>query len=128
MKNISAMFHILHTQALRIALFLMAPSIFTPAMAVDATDLTQDQSGGKTFSDAFTNMDTLRQEGSTFIIGISALLGIIIIIVSLLSLHNASKDDTRETPKGAIVGLIVGGCLAAAAAIMWMMANTVTGA
>lgn len=51
-------------------------------------------------------------------------MGVIVCAVSLYGLYQASKDE-REKPKGAIVGLFIGGALTAVGLITGYMANTV---
>ena len=52
--------------------------------------------------------------------------GFVVVAISLYTLWKASKDE-REKPLSAIVGLFIGGAMAAVGTIMWMMRNTVTG-
>lgn len=104
------------------SLFVMCPTAF----ALDNTDLTQDKSGGKTISTMAQNADTTRQTVTTVFLGFLALIGAVIVAVSLLSLRKAAQDE-REKPTGAIVGLVIGGLLVAVPAIMWMVRNSLVG-
>lgn len=108
--------------------YFALPSIWVTANAIDKTDLTQDTSGGKSLSDAFSNIETTTQEGSTLAIAIAAFVGLVMGITSVVVLYKASKDDSRERPAGAVFGLIAGGLMFSIAIIMWYVSNTVTGA
>jgi hypothetical protein len=89
-------------------------------------DLTQDLSGGKKAGDVLNNVTTTVNQGASTTVGIVALLGFVVVALSLMQFHKASKDE-RESPKSAFVGLFVGGAMAAVGSIMWIMKNTITG-
>lgn len=102
---------------------LAAPSAF----AITKTDLTQDTSGGKTADDVMTNVDNTAQGGATLLISLVSIGGFVVVAISLYTLYKASKDE-REKPLSAIVGLFIGGLMAAVGTVMWIMRNTVVGA
>ena len=89
-------------------------------------DLTQDTSGGKKLSDVTANITTGSQNIAAMIIAIVAVLGFVIVALSLVQMHKASKDE-RESPKAAVVGLFIGGAMAGVGSIMWIMKNTILG-
>lgn len=97
-----------------------------PAHAISKTDLTQDISGGKKFDDIADNIDDAAQTGASLLIQLVSIGGFVVVAISLYTLWKASKDE-REKPLSAIVGLFIGGAMAAVGTIMWMMRNTVTG-
>ena len=98
----------------------------TPAHAQGTVDLTQDTSGGKKLGDVTNNITTGSQQIAAMVIAIVAVLGFVIVALSLVQMHKASKDE-RESPKSAVVGLFVGGAMAAVGSIMWIMKNTIIG-
>jgi hypothetical protein len=59
-----------------------------------------------------------------FIIGITV-FGVVLVGLSLYGMYKASADE-RETPKKAIVGLVVGGALTVVGIITAYSANTLT--
>ena len=99
---------------------------YLPAHAISKTDLTQDISGGKKFDDIAGNIDGAAQTGASLLIQLVSIGGFVVVAISLYTLWKASKDE-REKPLSAIVGLFIGGAMAAVGTIMWMMRNTVTG-
>lgn len=98
----------------------------TPAHALTKTDLTTDISGGKKFNDVAANIDDAAQTGASLFIQLVSIGGFIVVAISLYTLWSASKDE-REKPLSAIVGLFIGGAMAAVGTIMWIMKNTVVG-
>lgn len=108
------------------AVSLLGGAAALPAHAISKTDLTQDTSGGKTFEDIAGNIDNAAQTGASLLIQLVSIGGFVVVAISLFTLWKASKDE-REKPLSAIVGLFIGGAMAAVGTIMWMMRNTVTG-
>lgn len=100
--------------------------IANPAYALNKTDLTQDTSGGKKLQDVAANVDDAAQTGASLFIQIVSILGFVVVALSLWQLYKASKED-RESPMPAIVGLFIGGAMAAVGTIMWIMKSTVVG-
>jgi len=121
-KTLSVAFTKAHSYLTMLGLFLISPASF----ALANTDLTQDTSGGKTISTVATNIDNTRQIGTTVVLGIFTLVGVLMVAGSLISLHKAAKDE-REKPTSAVVGLAVGSCLTAVSVIMWLVRNSVIG-
>jgi hypothetical protein len=97
------------------------------AHAITTTDLTEDKSGGKTFSDIADNIDKTSKEGASLLIQLVSVGGFVVVALSIYTLWQASKDE-REKPLPAIIGLFVGGLMAAVGTVMWIMKNTVIGA
>ena len=93
---------------------------------ITGTDLTQDTSGGKKLGDVAGNLNTASQQVATLIIQVVSVGGFVVVAISLYQLWKASKDE-REAPMPAIVGLFIGGAMAAVGTIMWIMKATVTG-
>ena len=59
---------------------------------------------------------------------IAALMGLVIIGVSLYTLWKSSDDPSKKnTPQGALIGLLVGGLLIAVPEILWIIYNTILG-
>jgi hypothetical protein len=90
---------------------------------VSPLDLTQDQSGGKKASDLINNIDSNAKLGAGLLVNVAAISGFCIIILSLFILYRAGKEDRDAKPKAAIVGIVVGGALAAVGSVMWMIRN-----
>lgn len=90
---------------------------------VTPLDLTKDTSGGKKLDDVMQNVSRTGQVGAGLLVQLAALVGLIVVIISLAVLWKASKDE-REKPTSAIVGLFVGGAFAAVGTIMWIMKST----
>lgn len=103
-----------------------APSVLltSEASALERTDLTQDTSGGANFDSVATNLDGAAQTGASLLISFVTLGGFVVVGLSLYTLWKASKDE-REKPLPAIVGLFIGGAMAAVGSIMWIMKNTI---
>jgi|GEM_PF-1378179 len=101
---------------------IAAPSTF----AISKTDLTEDRSGGKTFSQIADNIDKTAQEGATLLISLVSIGGFAVVAVSLYTLWKASKDE-REKPMSAVVGLFIGGLMAGVGTVVWVMRNTIIG-
>lgn len=116
----------LHQHAYLLACAAVMFFFCSPVFAyVQATDATQDQSGGKNFNNVANNADQVRQITTTVIIGVFALIGIIMAGMSILALHRAAKEE-REKPGGAVVGLIAGGAMTAVSFLVWIVHNTLT--
>lgn len=108
------------------ALFASMAFMAAPAQAITKTDLTQDTSGGKKFADVAGNIDDAAQTGASLFIQLVSIGGFVVVAISLYTLWKASKDE-REKPMSAVVGLFIGGAMAAVGTIMWIMKNTVVG-
>lgn len=89
-------------------------------------DLTKDQSGGKTYKDVANNVNDATSLSTALFLNIIAFVGYILIGICLWKLHSASKND-HEKPLSAIIGLVVGGLMAAVGTIAWIIRNTVVG-
>ena len=89
-------------------------------------DLTKDQSGGKKFSDVANNINSAAQTGTSLMLNLFTMGGFVIVGISLYTLYKASKEE-RDKPTPAIVGLFIGGAMAAVGSIAWIMKNTVIG-
>ena len=100
--------------------------VATPASALQKIDLTQDASQGKNLQDIASNIDDASQTGAALIIQLVAVGGYVVVALSLYGLYKASKDE-REKPLPALVGLFIGGAMAAVGTILWIMKNTVIG-
>lgn len=80
---------------------------------------------GRKVDDMLGNGATTMQHVLDFVFMVFTLVGIILVGVSLYTLYQVSKEEGREKPKSAIVGLIVGGALTAVGLITGYIANTI---
>lgn len=94
--------------------------------AGDSVDLTDSGTSNKKFSDVASNLDGASKTMAGLLIQFVSVGGFVVVAVSLYQLYKASKDE-REKPMSAIVGLFIGGAMAAVGTIMWIMRNTVVG-
>lgn len=101
---------------------------FNQAVAgtINVTDFKNTSGAGtKRVDDMLVSAGRTGQSVLDFVFIISTVIGVIVVAVSLYTLYQASKDEGREKPKSAIVGLFVGGALTAVGLITGYMANTV---
>ena len=63
------------------------------------------------------------QSTADFVVMLFTFSGIVLVGLSLFGLHRAAKDE-RERPKGAVAGVIIGGCLTAVGTIAILTGNT----
>lgn len=111
------------------AALALATSLFSgPALAeLAGKDWTKDTSAGtKTIGSVANNLDTASQSIAGLLLQFVSVGGFVVVAISLYQLYKASKDE-REKPMSAIVGLFIGGAMAAVGTIMWIMKNTVIG-
>jgi cytochrome bd-type quinol oxidase subunit 1 len=101
-----------------VSMLMAAPFAF----AIATTNMTTSTTT-KTFDDVATNVDTISQQSTTLLIQLFTLGGFVLVAISLYQIYKASKDE-REKPTSAIVGLIVGGLLAAVGTVLWAMKNS----
>jgi cytochrome bd-type quinol oxidase subunit 1 len=92
------------------------------AFAIASTNMTTSTTTKK-FDDVATNIDTISQQSTTLLIQLFTLGGFVLVAISLYQIYKASKDE-REKPTSAIVGLMVGGLLAAVGTVLWAMKNS----
>lgn len=112
-----------------VALALAGLIMAGPAHATSAVDLSNNantQAGTKDFATVVGNLDEASQSMAGLLIQFVSVGGFVVVAVSLYQLYKASKDE-REKPMSAIVGLFIGGAMAAVGTIMWIMKNTVIG-
>lgn len=107
-------------------LALIGMTVSGAAMALDAENLRTNTAGTKNFGTVAGNLDTASQMGASLLIQLVSVGGFVVVALSLFQLWKASKDE-REKPMSAIVGLFIGGAMAAVGTIMWIMRNTVIG-
>ncbi|MCL2875782.1 MAG: hypothetical protein FWF12_05735 [Betaproteobacteria bacterium] len=123
MKSIAARINnVLFRTCTRIAL-LASAAFATPlawAQSLNRTDLTQDPTGGKKLSDIMSNVDQSIGMGTTMFLGIVALVGVIIFVVSLVKLRSTNPQDSKGM---AITGLIIGPIMFGIVGIMWAIRN-----
>lgn len=97
------------------------------ALALTGKDWTTDNTAGtKKVADVAGNLDTASQSIAALLIQFVTVGGFVVVAISLYQLYKASKDE-REKPMSAVVGLFIGGAMAAVGTIMWIMKNTVIG-
>lgn len=89
-------------------------------------DLTVNRGEGKSFTDIANNIDDAAQTAAGLFIQLVTIGGFVVVALSLYQLYKASKDE-RERPTPAVVGLFIGGAMAAVGSIMWIMRNTIIG-
>lgn len=99
----------------------------TQASAIEAFDPTKDLSGGKKMTDVLDNANTSAQTFTTFLLNLMTLGGFIVIGISLFALWKASKEDGRERPLAAVIGLFMGGLMAGIGTIAWIIRNSLLG-
>lgn len=116
----------LYTNAVARLMLFVASFYAAPAMALDKIDLTQNGAGNTNFTTIAENIDDAAQTGAALLIQLVAIGGFVVVAFSLYQLYKASKDE-REKPTSAIVGLFIGGAMAAVSTIMYMMRNTIVG-
>lgn len=79
--------------------------------------------GAKDLRDLATRgQETAQSMADLAIIGF-ALVGLIIFGISLFAMYKAGKED-RESPKGALIGMLVGGGLTAVTVLLGLTRNT----
>jgi len=126
MKSLNFLKSVYSNFMFRLTTFIVAGLASSAALAIDKTDLTVDKSGGKKFDDIATNIDNTVQTGASLLIQIVSVGGFVVVALSLFQIYKASKDE-REKPMSAVVGLFVGGLMAAVGSVMWIMKNTLLG-
>lgn len=97
------------------------------SFALDRMDLTQDLSGGKTLEDVGENVDKTLGWGLTLFLSFMVFIGIVIVSLSLLKLHKATKDNSHESPASAIFGIVIGGLMTAVGIITFMVKGSMIG-
>lgn len=106
---------------------LMSSSVFannSGSGGIQPFDPSKDLSGGKKMTDVLDNANTSAQTFTTFLLNLMTLLGFIVIGISLFSLWRASKEDGRERPMAAVIGLFMGGLMAGIGTIAWIIRNS----
>lgn len=83
--------------------------------------------GARKLQDNIRGQNDLLQYGLDIVMIVFGILGIILVGGSLYKLYQASQEQSRETPKSAIVGLVVGGCLIVLGVIAGLIANQAAG-
>jgi hypothetical protein len=113
-----------------IMLFASAMGLMSGAAhaAVTPLDMTQDQSGGKTLTDVANSANDVGMTAGALALNIMGVVGFIIVAFCFYLLWKSSKQDARENPVPAIVGLIIGGLMTAAGAIAWIVRMSFLGA
>lgn len=93
--------------------------------SIQGFDNAKQQAGSKKLDDVANNVD--RFAGNTYnsMTTVATLVGVFLVAISLWNLYKASKED-RESPKHAIVGLIIGGLMTVIGLVTAFSANTTT--
>lgn len=99
---------------------LISPS----ASALNRVNLTENTAGNQNLETVAANLDGAGQTMASLFINLVTIFGFVVVAMSIYTLWKASKDE-REKPMPAIVGLFVGGAMAAVGTIMWIMKNTI---
>lgn len=103
----------------------MAQNYYSGNSGADLLNYANQAAGNRTMSNFFANAGNTTSQGVNFLLVIFTAIGLGLVGFSLYGLYKASKDE-RETPKSAIWGLVIGGCLTAVTTIAFFVRNTVT--
>ena len=88
-------------------------------------DNAKNTAGSKKLDDSLSNTDRLFGNAYNTMTTAATFLGVLLVAISLWQLYKASKEE-RESPKSAVVGLIVGGLLTAVGLVTAFSRNTLT--
>lgn len=93
--------------------------------SISAFDTARQTAGNRTIDTMASNTDRLAGNLYNTMTTGATLLGVLLVGISLWGFYKASKEE-RETPKPAVVGLIIGGLLTAIGLVAAFSANTLT--
>lgn len=79
--------------------------------------------GTKNLTDLTVRGAETAQSFVNLVLIVFCFIGVFIFALSLVGLYKAGKED-RESPKGAIIGLVIGGCLTAVTVLLGYTRNT----
>ena len=106
--------------------FVAAGAIVPSLGLAQVTPFDPTANNGKKLDEVINNADTTTKQLAGLILAVLGVVGFVLIALSLWQMYKAGKEE-RESPKGAIVGLIVGGLLAGVTTVMWMIRNQLLG-
>ena len=120
-----ALINFYHKAMLGMVLMLGGVGVSQAQQQVDLRNFKGTSGAGSSNVNSMLNNGTNTVNNLTnFVLMLFAAAGIIIVGLSIFSMWKASKDE-RESPKGAIVGLIAGAAMTAVALIAGLIANTI---